>query len=229
MTNTLTVRSGALAVLLRDVRRAAAGRDDSPALAGVLLHTATDDEGRNLLAATASDRFCALHGHIPAPGQLPAPVWLTTDQVAQVLSVMGPYTTRKRATSSETEIAVVDGQVTFRQVALDGLADISVSFAHDTGTFPDVAKILRTAMEAEPSSDTWHVNGAKLGMFAQIASSRREYLRIRATGPRKPVVVQMGAGLVGLLMPVRADSERTPHLDVPVYGLPVLEPASAAA
>ena len=229
MTSTLTVSSGALATLLRDVRRAASKDDMLPMIAGVMLHTSTDGDDKPVLAATATDRFTMLHGHIPAPDQLPTRVWLSNDQVTQVLGVMRSYITRKRATSSETEIILDGDRVTFRQVALDGLADISVSFTHDVGDFPKVEKILRDALAADASPDMWHCDGAKLAMFAQIASARREYLRIRSGGKAKPVVVQMGTDLLGLLMPVRADSERIPSLDVPVYGLPVLQPVEAAA
>jgi hypothetical protein len=221
--HTLVVSSADLASLLRDVKRAASADDTLPVIAGVMLYVAQKD-GAPVLTASATDRFSALYGHIRAAVTLPGRLWLTNRQVAQVITSVRPFTSRKRAAVSQVEIRIVDGMVTFRQLALDDLADVAVTFkASERRNFPDLSNLIEKARAREGSGDPCHIDGRRLAVLAQIAADRRENLRIRMTGHASPVIAQVGVDLVGILMPARVGSESETALDVPVFPLPVLD------
>lgn len=224
----LTVPTCDLLALLRDVSAAASRDDHTPWVCGVLLHTAADDHGDTVLVASATDRYIALHGTTPVAGALPAPLWLANDQVAQILATIRPYSSRKRTLLAETAIAVQDGRVTFRQLALDNLAEMAVTVTHNTAAkaFPDIARVISEAAGRDDTTCDFHVDGARIGRFARIAAARGISLHIRATGPNKPVIVQTGRDLVGIAMPIRVGSEKAEPMPVAVYPLPVLESAA---
>jgi hypothetical protein len=225
----ITVPSVHLLALLRDVQVAASTEDVLPFINGVMLHSATGERGDDRLVATATDRFCALHGSVQVSGQLSAPVYLRVAQIAQIAATLRPYTSRKRTGLAETSISVADGKVKIGQVSLDGLADVSVTFAHDAGsTFPTVPRIFTEAMGREASLAPFHVDGNRLVKFARIGAARGLSMRLQSTGENKPVLVTFDSELVGLLMPIRVGEEKSRPLVVPVYPVPVLDEAVAA-
>lgn len=210
----ITTDSGGLAKLLAAVRTAAATDDLMPGIAGVLLHTTLTDAGV-VLAATATDRYMALHGHLPASGPLwPAPVWLTSDQVAQVLAVL--HTAR----GGEAEVGVDGAQVVVRT------AGATVHLPHERGIdFAKVLALFQLALAAAPCDVSVTVDGARLARLAQLADGRD--MRVRCTGPDQPVLVQFGAHLAGLLTPARRDPAVGPVPDVQIAAL--TEQAEVAA
>lgn len=215
MADNLTVPTCDLLALLRDTSAFASRQHYVPGLAGVLLHTATDDRGDTLLVGSATDRFCATQITTGATGALPAPVFLTLDQTRQIITAMRPYSSRKRTALAETAITVGEGRVTIRQLALDRLADMSVTVPHEpaSNTFPDIARLIREASDREGTGDPFHLDGAQLARFARIAGLRGGAMKIRTTGTNRPVVVQIGRANDAELVPVVA------------YPAPVLEAA----
>lgn len=206
MTEPTIVPTAALLTLLRDVHRCASDDTTLAMIAGVLLHTSTDERtGKQVLAASATDRFMLMHGAVPASGAPLGRVFLSNEQVRQLTSMLRPYTTRKRTALAETAISIEGDRVSIRQVSLDGLGELATTFAHNEGrTFPRIAKLLQDALDDEPPAEATHVDGGRLAMFARVASVRREPMRLRGGGT-KPVTVQIGAELIGLLMPIRSD------------------------
>jgi hypothetical protein len=225
---TLSVNSSALAALLRDVRQGASKDSGLPMLAGVLLHTARAENGGTVLAATATDRYVLLHGHVAdVTGDLPSQLWLTNSQVSQVMAMLRPYTTRRNAIGQRTEITVEDGKVGFAQAQLDSdLGSISLTFALNAGVFPDFPKLIAKARDAEPSPDLFAINGENLVKIARIAAQRGEFMRMRSSGRTQPVLVEIGREFIALAMPVRLGDREA--LDIPVYPVPVLDEAVAA-
>lgn len=221
---TFSLPSAALFDLLRDVREAASSADIVPMICGVMIHTATAANGKTVLVATATDRFMLLHGHVAIEyGELPGRVWLNNGQVAQLLAMLRPYTTRKRGAVSSTIVTVKDGGVRFEQVTLEGddLGAIGVTFPLAEGDFPQFEKLIDGARNAEPSTDAVAIKGDLLIRIARIAARRGEPMRMRSRGVSKATIVEIGSDLLALAMPVRLD-DRTRTLDIPVYPAPTM-------
>lgn len=229
MTSTiLTVSSANLAQLLGDVVKTAGSDGTLPMLAGVTIYTAVDKGGDTVLVAASTDRYCALLGHVKASGTLPHKLWLTRGQVSQIRTAVSPYTSRRRALDSQVEILVEDGKVTFRQIALDDLAAVAVTFPAKEGDGPKIGELIEKARELAVSDEPFHVDGKRIALFAQIAGSRRGVLSMQSRGATKAVFCQIGDNLVGLLMPVRPGSETSKPLDAPIYLPTVLTQVDAA-
>lgn len=222
-TTTIVCGSAELHSLLTAVRTAAGAEETLPMIAGVLLHTARDERRGDVLVATATDRYRALQGSASTSGQIPARVWLTRQQVTQVLAITRPYTTRRRAAESQVEITVTDDTVTVRQLALDGLADIAVTFPADAEhDFPDVGKIITDNLAKPRSDQPFAVVGKYLADMGRLVRLG-EPMQVHSTGADKPLVVHIGDRLVALLMPVRLSDERAAQV-APVFSLPTVKP-----
>lgn len=156
--------------------------------------------------------------------QAASAVFLRNAQLTQIASTLRPYTSRKRTGMAETAIEVDGGKVTFRQVSLDSLADVSISFTFDPDhDFPKIALIFSGCMSRDPSPEPYHVDASRLVKFARIGAVRGgPVMRVQSTGANKPVLVTFDPDLVGLLMPVRVGDEAARPL-VPVYPVPVLD------
>jgi hypothetical protein len=202
-THTVTIRSAELRALLGDVQRAASGDRTMPMLNGVLLHTDTHPRLGHVLVASATDRYVAVQGCAEAQGTLPGRVFLPLRQITQILSVTRPYTTRNRAADAQTEIAVADGQVTVRQLALPvhDLGAVTVTFPAGHGhNFPDIGQLWKR--DVEPAADPVSLSGAALALLGRLATGR-EPVRIMFRGSSRTVVAHVGDRLSVLVMPVR--------------------------
>lgn len=225
----ITVPTSELLALIRDVKQAASVDPTLPMLDGVMLNTSHDEKRGHRLVATATDRYCILQGTAGASGSLAQRLFLTNQQLAQVSASLRPYGSAKRVGVAQTSITIADGKVTIEQLSLDQLGAVSVSFKHNAmENFPDLGKILRDNIEREPSTDMYHVDGARMATFARIAASLRAPMSVRSTGAAHPVIIQIGRDLLGMLMPMRTGAEATAPIDIPEYVAPVMDESAAA-
>ncbi|MBN9791255.1 hypothetical protein DMP17_21985 [Pseudonocardia sp. TMWB2A] len=206
----ITVDTPVLVRLLVDVREAASKDRSLPFLAGVALIVAERDD-RHVLVATATDRFMALQGSVPvvADGQLGQRLFLSHQQLAQLLAALRPHTARSLNSVAQTTITVEDGQVTFSQASLGDLASVSVQFAHNAADgFPDIGKVMAQCLIKDVAAEPVFVAASKLVVFARIAARRGVSLSFRSTGTKQAVVLGIG-NLVGILMPREPGTDET--------------------
>lgn len=235
-TGTITISTGELHQLLRNVRHGAGKDGTLPMLVGVLLHTDRHPRLGDVLVATATNRYVLVQGYAPVSGVLPGRVFLTSDQVKQVLRVTRPY--RKAYTTAMTRLAVSDAQVLVTQPAApeldlgDSALALTTTQVGLAGNFPGIGKIIEKPMETGPVAEAVSVAPQMLSLLARLADSisgsMGAAVRLTMTGVGQPVLAQIGDRLSALVMPVQQSDDRPPvFLDVPPAAGKTLAGASA--
>lgn len=220
--STLTLSSLKLASLLSDTVTAAGKDGTLPALVGVQLYTVIDDRGDTLLVGNACDRYIAIQASVRVDaGDLDAPIWLTREQVDQVLTITRPYRSGRHADHGQVVLEVEGNVVTLRQIGLNALAAIEAKFEMAKGQLPDMAQIFTETRGRETSSEAVGIDGAKLIRLARLANDSDRRMVIRNTGKHQPVEISIGKSLLAIIMPIRLGDEQL--LPGPIYPVPVMD------
>lgn len=216
----LTVDGGDLIGLLTDLRRTASDDYTLPMINGVHLHVAHRD-GVGYLVGTSTNRYVLGQAHVPASGKMPE-TFIPGDALSQLLSI-APRSLRKGG--SMCEVRAKDNLVTISAAGLPGLSNLALTFERRAES--DFVKRTHELLDPAPgeSTDQVEIDPRWLGVFLQIARSRREKVRFRLVGVNKQIVVQIGDRYRGVLMPVRSERRH----DVPVFTLPAEQTQEAKA
>lgn len=194
--------------LLTDVARAASTDPTLSMINGVLLHGEMHD-GKPRLVGTATDRFLMAQGSVDATG-VPLPeVFVPLTEVKRVVTVLK---TLPRA-STLLEISVPgDGVAVFS--ARGASATTEPASTGRIPAFPDFAHLFTVEVPTEDANKT-AVMGYLLTRLAAVSKARNEPMRIAASGPSKPTLIQVGGNFRALIMPCRVNEIEPLPLFIP--------------
>lgn len=199
---TITVSTPLFVHMLTDLVRFASPDKTLPMINAVRLHSAVL-QGGGVLVGTATDRFKLAQTHTAGEGALPDSLVRLAD-CKRALTVLKGY-----SGPGDLLTLVQDGPT----LTLNHTA-VTLRFDLLAVDFPKVERLL--ADDTNPSSEQRITLRAEhLGAFTAVSARRREPMRVRLQGERKPTLIQIGDTFRGLVMVVRPPDEGV--RDVPVF------------
>lgn len=214
----LTISTRALRGLLDPLQHLAADRGDAPILNAVRLYV----DGLNLVGI-ATDRYAV--GMLRQVGDWPEG-FAATIPLDAVRSILRQYRPRR---GEDPDLTLSVGSHNLLVKAAGGFLDFdgaSTTYALASGEFPDLAKVIRTALanDVDPSA----MAAFNFKFLARFAHFERlgGGLMVRVTSPRQPAVITDGERFIGALMPKRTDV--TAFEDFAADVLPLIAEKAAA-
>ncbi|MDZ7910770.1 MAG: hypothetical protein U5O16_02890 [Rhodococcus sp. (in: high G+C Gram-positive bacteria)] len=193
-----------------------AGKDDTlPMLHGIDLQIL-----RSRFVIASTDRFRGGVVRLPVVDDLTGGDQylghLSRGSATRILKVFGggralERSMRVQVTADRTTLTVSDGETS-----------ITVTFTGEK--FPNLAEILLIEMERPIEVENWMANSAYLAAFKDAAWSPNQAVSIRLSTPSRPAVIRIGDHFIGILMPVRAGTDRDPVSDWKEFLTPTPEP-----
>jgi hypothetical protein len=209
-TQLVTVDAGLLLQALRAVLPHTDGTEDSPTIHRVRL-----DVLDHAIEALATSRYTAVLARLAdevmvdtGESELAVSVDLLPGDLATIVKMFKPGKDEQITLRLDLHS---DGRVTFTDVSglFDGRAYTVPSVGHPED-FPDVRRLIRTAMDAKRGIvGTVTYTGDLLRRFAASSAAYNDCLHIEPTADSKPFVVTVGDNFIGVLMPQRNSDEAT--------------------